>query len=265
MARLLHITDTHLAAAPETRVAGWHTQASLDAVLEHAARAPAPTAVLASGDLVHDGSAAGYARLGRMLRGICPAVFALPGNHDDPALMKAIMQYNGVHVLAPATVGQWQIIPLDSHVPGHDHGELGAPQLRWLDAWLHTHPEHAIVAVHHPPVPVGSPGLDGIGLRDGDALLRLCARHTQIAAVVFGHVHQAFETTYAHFRLLATPSTCRQFAPHSAEITEDDQPPGYRWLLLDAQGRLETRVARAPAARAHGPSAGSGLTLRKNG
>ena len=47
-----------------------------------------------------------------------------------------------------------------------------------------------------------------------------------------------------HMRLLASPSTCVQFAPGSEEFQVDSEAPGYRWLRLLPDGRLETGVSR---------------------
>ena len=41
-----------------------------------------------------------------------------------------------------------------------------------------------------------------------------------------------------------SPSTCVQFAPGSKSFKVDNQPPGYRWLELHIDGRLETGVSR---------------------
>ena len=45
-------------------------------------------------------------------------------------------------------------------------------------------------------------------------------------------------------RLLASLSTCVQFAPGSEEFQVDHEAPGYRWLRLYPDGRLETAVSR---------------------
>ncbi|KTC63185.1 hypothetical protein AO262_22830 [Pseudomonas fluorescens ABAC62] len=45
-------------------------------------------------------------------------------------------------------------------------------------------------------------------------------------------------------RLLASPSTCIQFAPGSEDFKVSEQAPGYRWLRLHGDGRLETGVER---------------------
>ena len=44
--------------------------------------------------------------------------------------------------------------------------------------------------------------------------------------------------------LLASPSTCVQFAPGSEEFKVGNESPGYRWLQLYPDGRLETGVSR---------------------
>ena len=45
-------------------------------------------------------------------------------------------------------------------------------------------------------------------------------------------------------RLLCTPSTCVQFAPGSENFRADDKAPGYRWLELHPDGRIESAVSR---------------------
>ena len=45
-------------------------------------------------------------------------------------------------------------------------------------------------------------------------------------------------------RLLSVPSTCVQFKPHSKDFAVDDVAPGYRWLDLHEDGRIDTEVSR---------------------
>ncbi|MBT8148658.1 MAG: phosphodiesterase, partial [Gammaproteobacteria bacterium] len=61
------------------------------------------------------------------------------------------------------------------------------------------------------------------------------------------HVHQEFNGTDARVpgaQLIASPSTCIQFAPHSDDFKLDTLMPGYRWLDLHADGRITTGVSR---------------------
>ena len=45
-------------------------------------------------------------------------------------------------------------------------------------------------------------------------------------------------------RLMSSPSTCIQFLPHSKGFAIDTATPGYRWLELYPDGRIETGVER---------------------
>jgi Icc protein len=60
--------------------------------------------------------------------------------------------------------------------------------------------------------------------------------------VLGGHVHQVFEQQHHHALVLATPSTCAQFTPHTERCVMDLKPPGYRWLTLLPDGRIDTEV-----------------------
>jgi Icc protein len=47
--------------------------------------------------------------------------------------------------------------------------------------------------------------------------------------------------------MMSTPSTCFQFVPGRDDFAIDDRPPGYRWLHLYPDGRIDTRVVWVPA------------------
>lgn len=251
MPALVQITDTHLLTDPRAVLNGFVTQISLEAVLNAVrVQVPAPDAILASGDLVHDGAPEGYRRLDAALSGIAPTVVALPGNHDHPARMAAHM--TRARVVEPVNLGGWQILPLDSHVPGEDGGRLSDQALAALDRRLARQPAFAVIALHHPPVPLGSLWIDAIGLTNGPALLAVLDRHPQVRAVVFGHAHQRWASRRGRYRLLGTPSTCRQFRPRSPDFAEDWRAPGYRVLRLKADGTLASHVHRVSTARTAG-------------
>jgi Icc protein len=251
--RLLQITDTHLFADAGGRLVGVETLATLDAVVAHAMRgAPALDGVLATGDLVHDGSREGYARLrARLGRFGCP-VYALPGNHDDPAEMRRHLADPPFQYLGAAALGDWQVVLLDSTVPGEDGGALSADELSRLEATLGAaRAAHALVCLHHAPLPVGSAWIDTMALRNGDALLEGLSRHPKVRGVVFGHIHQDYAVEHAGVRLFASPSTCVQFAPREPRFTVDLLPPGYRRITLQPDGTIDTelcRIDRTPSA-----------------
>ena len=244
---LLQITDTHLFASAESEHRGINTQASLDAVLAHARAGPRwpPDAIVVTGDIVHDESRAGYLRFRETLESLGPPAFCIPGNHDDPALLEECLSAPRAQVCGDARLGGWRLILLNSFGGGEVGGGLGHGELTRMEAALEKYAdEHTMICMHHPPVPMGSAWLDTPGLRGAEALLDLVRHHAQVRAVLWGHVHQAFDRHIDGVRFMSCPSTCSQFRPDSDEFVVDNLPPGMRWLTLQPDGGLNTEIVR---------------------
>lgn len=250
MKRLLHITDTHLFADPSADYRGVVTAASLAAVID-ASGAASADAVVISGDLCQDESRGGYRILREQLARLTMPIVCLPGNHDDLVFMREELAGSNVQVLGEQRIGGWRLLALDCTVPGAVHGEFGPERLAEIDTWLAAAALPTLVALHHPPIDCGSRWLDGSRLADGEAFLAMLARHSQVRAVLCGHIHQRLDRELGGLRILATPSTCRQFAEQHDNFATDEQPPGWRWILLNG-ATLETTVARLPQTRIDG-------------
>jgi Icc protein len=247
--RLVQLTDLHLLGDPAGRLRGVATAATLQAVLAAARRDLARAdLLLLTGDLAEHGEAAAYRRLRDQVDalGIAGRVHALPGNHDHPARLAAHLPATGDARVAALARTPWQLLLLDSSVPGRSAGQLDAGQLAWLDTRLAAAEQpHALVVLHHPPLAIGSPWLDAIMLTNGAELLAVLDRHPAVRGVLFGHVHQAFEQRRRGVRHFATPSTCVQFVPRTERVRIDPRGPGWRTLELYPDGRIRTRVRRA--------------------
>jgi Icc protein len=105
---------------------------------------------------------------------------------------------------------------------------------------------HCLVCLHHHPVAMSSRWLDRVGLTNAAEFLHTIDQHKNVRAIVWGHVHQAYDGMRKGVRLLATPSTCAQFLPHADQFALDPSPPGYRRLTLCADGSIDTEVIRVP-------------------
>lgn len=245
---LLQLSDPHLSASSSATLKGINTAASLSAVVDHALHCGATfDAVLATGDLSQDGSAESYQRFIDLTEPLAPLCW-LPGNHDKPAAMHALLP----EAMQTLALGNWRVLTLDSTVANEPHGELGAARLSALAVQLaaleaDADAAHLIVAVHHNPVANGAQWLNGIGLRDGAALLDQLNASAKVRALVHGHIHHPFDEQFGAVRVLGAPSTCVQFAPIATDFAIDSAQPGYRWLRLHEDGTLETGVARLPA------------------
>jgi Icc protein len=240
--RLVQISDPHLRADPAGTLRGTASLASLDHVLSHAlGTRPGTDAVLCSGDIVND-EPAGYAHFVRALAPYGRPVYCVPGNHDDPAQMRAALDWPGFQVGGHVDLGAWRIVLVDSCVPGRAAGHVDADGLRALDRALAGCEGYALVCVHHHPVAMGSHWLDSVGIENAPEFLAVLDAHPRVRALVWGHVHQCFEGRRHGVRLLATPSTCAQFLPLSEQFAVDSRPPAYRRLTLRADGALDTEV-----------------------
>jgi Icc protein len=217
-------------------------------VLEHAlANGPRPDAVIATGDIGDDFSPDAYGRFRAALEAVGAPVYCLPGNHDDPRVMASMLDDRGLQYCGRARLGGWGLVFVDTHLPGQPHGRVAPAELERLDADLaELAGAPVLVCLHHPPVKVGSRWLDGVGLLNAAEVLAVLDRHPQVRAVLAGHVHQAFDARRKGVRMLTSPSTCAQFTPRTDQCVMDTRPPGYRWITLNDDGSLETRVEWLP-------------------
>ncbi len=244
-ALLVQLSDSHLFAEADGTLLGMNTRESLQGVIELVrAQQPHIDLVLATGDLSQDGTLESYQQFRDMTRQIDAPARWIPGNHDEPQIMASAAVHSDL--LEPVVdIGNWRVTLLDSAVPGSVPGYLQDQQLQLLVQALSEAPNrHHLVCFHHHPVSIGCAWMEPIGLRNPEALFAVLDRFPQVRAVLWGHVHQEIDRERNGVRLLASPSTCIQFAPGSEDFKVSEQAPGYRWLRLHADGRLETGVER---------------------
>lgn len=242
---LVQLSDSHLFADAAGKLLGMDTQDSLQRVIERVLQEqPQIDLVLASGDLSQDGSVASYQRFRDMTAVIPAPARWFPGNHDEVPAMQATCV--GTDLLDPVIdLGNWRVTLLDSSIPGAVPGYLDDRQLALLARALSEAPDrHHLICLHHHPVSIDCKWMEPIGVRNRDALFAVLERFSNVRAVLWGHIHQEFDQLRGPIRLLASPSTCVQFVPGSEEFQVDKSAPGYRWLRLFDDGRLETGVSR---------------------
>ncbi|WP_189467557.1 phosphodiesterase [Litchfieldella qijiaojingensis] len=240
--RLIQITDCHLHADPEARSRVGVPLRQLQAVVAHAQR-QRPDVVLVTGDVSEDETPASYRHAVETFASMeCPW-FWLPGNHDHPQFMAEQRE-----ILDDIDLGDWRLLVLDTQVNGQPHGELGQAQLQTLAGRLEEDERPTLLAMHHPPLEIGSAWMDAIGLHDREALWQTLAAYRQVRAIVCGHIHQAFASHYSledgEIAVYGTPSSSDQFLGGSPEFAIDEASrPGYR--IIDLQGqKLTTWVER---------------------
>ncbi|GLS24877.1 3',5'-cyclic-AMP phosphodiesterase [Marinibactrum halimedae] len=239
--KVIQITDPHLGREHGDELLGLNTDESLSDVLLALVDGDL---VVASGDISNDGSAESYRRfVDTVTTQIhCPLV-CLPGNHDDDEVMQRVM---GPAVMNRMIImGKWILIMLNSRVPGFEHGDLTDSELQFLDSILSKHPNyHAMVFLHHQPVPVGSAWIDQYVVRRAEEFFQVIDKHSNVRIISWGHVHQDFHQVRNGVDLYASPSTCVQFKPDCDDFTIDPAMPGYRTFDLLDDGTHSTAIER---------------------
>lgn len=243
---IAQITDIHLFARTEGNLLGLQTSESFQAILEQVNTLERrPDLLLLTGDLSQDGTVMSYKLLETMLQPLGIPVYCIPGNHDCPTTMQKLLTRSPFRPEKSFQVGGWQLLLLNSSVPGCVHGYISPESLDWLDQELCRLPDTpALIAFHHPPFQVGSAWMDEIGLRNAQELFDVCDRHPQVKLALFGHIHQEFYQGRHGIAYLGAPSTCIQFKPNTPDFTLDEQPPGFRLITLYPNGAWETQVER---------------------
>ncbi len=247
---VVQLSDSHLFAEADGTLLGMATRDSLGAVVDLVLQEqPHIDLILATGDLSQDGTVESYQAFRQASIRLAAPERWIPGNHDELREM-AIAAEKSDFLEPVVDVGNWRITLLDSAVSGAVPGFLEDKQLQLLAQALSEAPErHHLVCLHHHPVSIGAAWMAPIGLRNPEALFAVLDRFPQTKAVLWGHVHQAFDQRRNDVRLMASPSTCIQFAPDSEDFQLDTLAPGYRWLRLHDNGTLETGVSRIDAER----------------
>ena len=243
--KILQITDTHLYAETDGTLLGMNTQQTLDEVLKLSGQCGQVDLILSTGDLVHDASEAGYKRFQSIMEKAGVPVYCMPGNHDIPAAMRKYLVNSPVQFISSVQHNDWLFVFLDSSLADSEGGHLTEQELDMLDSTLTQHPDkHALVCLHHHPVPMNSEWMDTMQIDNPEAFFNVIDRHMNVQGILWGHVHQEFDHERMGIRLLASPSTCIQFAPETDNFGLDNEPPGCRWLALLPNGEIRTCVTR---------------------
>lgn len=238
MLRVLHLTDPHLFAAKDGSLRGTVTYDSLSAVLAHyRARDWRADIAVVTGDLIQDDSAAAYIHFRDLLARLEVPVFCVPGNHDVRDLMQDALAAPPFLYCATIERDNWLLVGIDSCVDERAGGFITETEFDRMDrAIASAAADNVMICLHHPPVALGSKWLDSVGMDNGEEALDRLAASGKVRLAIYGHVHQDFQAEHAGIQIIATPSTCSQFAAGSDEFAIDDNPPAYRRIELHADG-----------------------------
>ena len=243
--RIVQLSDCHVAADPQASYRGQNADRNLSAVLE-AVKGWKPEVILLTGDVSEDGSRPSYQRVSERVGECGVPVLALPGNHDEPAVMRdgfPAGPWDGPHL---SRIGDWRLVLLDSTERGRVSGLLDRSSLEWLESELNSGKEgHHLVALHHQPVAVDAPWIDRYRLESPQDFLDLVDRSPSVRGVLWGHIHQDFRQDRNGVAFLGAPSTVANSLPGTDRFTLDGAGPACRWLELHPDGAIRTGLLNA--------------------
>ncbi len=201
--------------------------------------------ILLTGDLAQNPSLESYRRILTALEAYQTPCICLPGNHDDYGLMQQVFNTDSINCRKQVLLDNWQVISLNSQIPGEPGGYLSIEELNFLQNCLSEHPDrYALIAIHHHCWESESSWMDTMIIENSRELLSIVDKYPKVKVITTGHVHQVMDIKTSAYRILGAPSTCFQFTPKSTEFAVNDTAPGYRLIDLYADGRVESEVVR---------------------
>ena len=246
--RVIQITDCHLPKLPELEYRGINSHENLKLLLKKVQRFAfdfEPDFILATGDLSEDASAESYQLLHQYLSNIGLPVLALPGNHDEPALLESFFPGSPVDSIEVSEYDEWQLIRINSCLPSSPAGRISDLNLAELErVFSKDSGRSRLLAVHHQPVPVDCLWIDKYKLMEADRFLRLIDQCKDVKAVVWGHVHQVFSKDRNGTLMLSGPSSAINSLPGEQTFQADPLGPACRWLELKTGGGISTGIIR---------------------
>ena len=233
MARFLQISDLHI-TAPGALVSGrldtaGQLRAAIDTIGARLNAIGPIDAVLITGDISDDGSAASYDIARSELARLGLPLLVIPGNHDCRDALRSA--FGDLPTMPPTGLIDWRfdiggttVIGLDTLVEGQGGGRLRPESLSFLsDALDASQGRRVLLALHHPPLRTGIRFMDAIGLENADALATVLERRTAPVRIVAGHVHGVHHGALGVHTVVTAPSTCSAFALDR----RDDAPIGF--------------------------------------
>jgi 3',5'-cyclic AMP phosphodiesterase CpdA len=261
LTRLAHISDLHLDGSARA-------SARVRLVMDHLRALPEPPdALLVTGDIADRGDASAYREARALLEADFP-VLPCPGNHDLRGPLRSELlglsaddsvdssadgsasgSADGSPVNYARRIGDVLVLMGDSTQPGRGDGALAPETLAWVDATLRDLDPgvSAVLAFHHPPVPVYHPEPDSFPLRNPGDLAEVVARHPRLVAIVTGHAHTAAASVLAGRPVVLAPAVTWTLVlpPRPDRLDDRDAPPGLAWHTV-RDGRVTSHFGTVP-------------------
>ncbi len=241
--KLIQVSDLHF-VPPGTLLLGLDPRARLEAAIADINRHHGDAELcLFTGDLADRGAPEAYDALRETLAALQVPYRLAIGNHDDRnAFLRAFPEaprdeHGFVQSVEFTDAGH--IVVLDTHEPGQHSGSFCAKRQAWLKARLEAAAGRPVyLFMHHPPLDIGIPSLDRIGLVDKQGFTDAVSGAADIRHIFFGHVHRPVSGSWRGIPYSALCSLVHQVPLDLVTehpIPYDHAPPAYNVILLDGE------------------------------
>lgn len=232
---ICQISDLHVGADGDD--ADERNSVRLRAVIDHVrALDPAPDLIIISGDLTERGDRRSYERLRDMLTSLGTAPLLMVGNHDRRTALLEVFPDTPVADGFVQYVRDWpalRLIVLDTLEEGRAGGSFCATRAAWLTAQLaERSATPTLIALHHPPFPVGIDWMDPPA--DAAWIERLrehVVANPQIVGMIAGHIHRPVVGAWAGTSCVVASSVAPQLALE-LRPTPAEEPDGRALVIL---------------------------------
>lgn len=253
----LHITELTQGKTLATNYDQLSCCQSFEKLLDQALKEPIRCdLILVTGDLVSKVCPDIYDYIFTVLENTNIPFACVAGNHDVTDELGAHLPFDQRTFLAkPADArllsrhvietANWQLLLIDSAIPGKVAGEVSTSDINWLSDQLTNCEKPALIALHHHVTPMHSSWIDQHIAENADMFWQKLSQFANLRVIISGHTHQEHVKHQHGVTVYTTPSTCYQFKPLEDDFTMDiDARPGYRWLQLGNNGQVASWVKR---------------------
>ena len=139
-------------------------------------------------------------------------VLPIPGNHDARDALRAAFpdiarQVSGPFIQYVVDDYPVRLIALDTLQDGQVGGRICPARLQWLAEQLDKSQRPTVLFMHHPPFDYGMEENEDMHCDGADAMARIVSRHSQILAILCGHLHRSTMLRWAGTVACTVPAT----------------------------------------------------------
>ena len=244
---IIQISDTHLFGDKSRRINGFNSYSNLNKTLKYIkTNVENLDCLIVTGDLSQDGTFESYQNVANLLNKAGMKYYLMPGNHDDVEIINKVFDFKWIidNVDYTAELGDYLFYFIDSTLYQRDEGAFSEEQLiRFENKLKKNKSKPTLVFMHHHPLKIDSTWMDAMMLINHEKFNSIINANPQIKAVLYGHIHQVFESNINGTFYGSVPSTSYQIHPTTEMFTMDVLPGGYRIIELE-NGNFESKVVR---------------------